>query len=307
MKPEKIMTVHISSYPKVHNIGHPEIADLFSGPVVVEEKVDGSQFSMTRIGGELVCRSKGQQLVVDAPEGMFEKAVEVAKSLPLREGWVYRCEYLQKPKHNTLTYGRVPRNHLMLFDVMTGLERYLDGSERSSEAVRIGIEPVPLLTFGVFETFGALQPFLERESILGGCKIEGFVVKNYAKFTPDGKMMCGKYVSEAFKEKHGKEWKASNPTQQDVTLRLVEELRTEARWQKAIQHLRERGQITGTPKDIGPLLKEVQGDTEAEEAAYVKDELYKHHWPHIRRMMTYGLPEWYKEQLAKSAFPTATP
>lgn len=296
---------HISSYPKVHNIGHPEIASLFDGPVVVEEKIDGSQFSMARINGELVCRSKGQQLVVDAPEGMFEKAVEVARSLDLRERWVYRCEYLQKPKHNTLCYGRVPKNHLILFDVVTGLETYLRPGEKIDEAHRVGIECIPILDpASRIVNFESMKVYLERDSVLGGCKIEGFVVKNYAKFTPDGKMMCGKYVSEAFKEKHGKEWKTSNPTQQDVTLRLVEELRTEARWQKAIQHLRERGELTNTPKDIGPLLKEVQSDTEAEEATYVMDQLYKHHWPHIRRMMTYGLPEWYKEQLAKSAFAT---
>ena len=58
----------IHSYPTVFAIGHKMIADLFNGSVVVEEKVDGSQFSFGVIDGELVCRSKGQQIVVNAPE-----------------------------------------------------------------------------------------------------------------------------------------------------------------------------------------------------------------------------------------------
>lgn len=304
---------HISSYPSVYALGHKAITELFSGPVVVEEKIDGSQFSMCRTSSILSnspilsCRSKGKDLIADAPEKMFERAVATANSLDLRDGWTYRCEYLQSPKHNTLTYARVPSGYLILFDVMTGPESYLSPVEKCVEAKRIGLECVPLFHDGTVNQLADLAQYLNRESCLGGCKIEGVVVKNYALFTVDKKVAVGKYVSEDFKEKHVVEWKKSNPGRGDVVEELIKSLRTHARWNKSIQHLRDAGRLTETPQDIGSLLKEVQADTEREESDAVKDVLFRFFWPQIKRGITYGLPEFYKERLAQSAFPQCTP
>ena len=115
----------IGSYSTVYNIGHKAIENLFSGPVLIEEKLDGSQFSMALTDGQLLCRSKNQQIIVDAPEKMFSKATETAKSLDLHPGWIYRCEFLSKPKHNTLAYSRVPEKNLIVFDIAIGMEEYL--------------------------------------------------------------------------------------------------------------------------------------------------------------------------------------
>ena len=134
---------HISSYPSIYAVGHRSIKDIFSSEVVIEEKVDGSQFSMERLNGELSCRSKGQQIILDAPNKMFEAAVATAQSLDLHDGWTYRCEYLAKPKHNTLAYARVPKQNLIMFDVMTAPETYLTPIEKRAEADRLGLECVP--------------------------------------------------------------------------------------------------------------------------------------------------------------------
>jgi hypothetical protein len=53
------------------------VTSLLLDPVIVEEKLDGSQFSFGRFGGELKCRSKGAQPNLFAPEKMFDIAVEV--------------------------------------------------------------------------------------------------------------------------------------------------------------------------------------------------------------------------------------
>ena len=37
--------MELSSYPKVYAIGHRAIGDIFKDTVLVEEKIDGSQFS----------------------------------------------------------------------------------------------------------------------------------------------------------------------------------------------------------------------------------------------------------------------
>ena len=290
------------SYPKIFALGHRMVAELLLDPVLVEEKIDGSQFSFGRFDGGLKCRSKGAQLNVDVPERMFERAVEVARSLDLHDGWTYRAEYLQKPKHNSLVYDRTPQNNIILFDINTGEEEYLSYEDKRGEANRIGLETVPLLYSGLVFSPQDILSFLDRVSVLGGQKVEGVVIKNYSRFGPDKKALMGKYVSEAFKEVHGKEWRENNPTSGDIIQRLILSLRTPARWAKAVQHLRERGEITDSPKDIGPLIKEVQRDIQEECADEIRDALYVHAVGHIRRGVTGGLPEWYKEELLKLQF-----
>jgi RNA ligase len=290
------------SYPKIFALGHRAIAELFLDDVLIEEKVDGSQFSFGRFGGELKCRSKGATLNVEYPEKMFAEAVETAKSLDLIDGWTYRGEYLKKPKHNALAYDRVPNKHIILFDINTAEEEYLTYDDKRKEAERIGLEIVPIIHSGRVSDPSTLLAFLERESILGGQKIEGVVAKNYHRFGMDKKALMGKYVAEAYKEVHSAEWKESNPTTGDVIQRLILQLRTPARWNKAVQHLRENGELTETPKDIGNLIKEAQRDIEEECSDEIKESLYRYAISHIKRGVTGGLPEWYKEQLLQLQF-----
>lgn len=292
----------INSYPSVYAIGHPQLSEIFDDEVLVEEKIDGSQFSFAKLNGELHCLSKGQMLYVDAPEKMFERGIEIVKSLPFTEGWVYRGEYLKSPKHNALTYERIPHGHIALFDIQIAPETYLPYWKKAEEAARLGIDCVPKIFHGVINSADTLNEMLDVTSCLGGCKVEGVVVKNYSRFTRDKKAMIGKYVSEAFKERHKKEWKEANPGRKDVVLHLISELRTTARWDKAIQHLRDDGQLEWSPRDIGKLIKEVPDDILSDSEDYIKDVLFKHFWPDIRRAVTAGLPEHYKQRLMESAF-----
>lgn len=290
------------SYPKIWALGHAALAELFLDPVLVEEKIDGSQFSFGRFGGELKCRSKGVQLQVLAPDKMFSRAVEVAGSLDLHDGWTYRAEYLMKPKHNALAYDRAPEKNLIVFDVNTGNEQYVAYEEKAAEAARIGLEVVPQIYEGVIGDVQAFRAMIDRVSCLGGQKIEGVVVKNYHRFGPDKKVLMGKFVSEAFKEVHAASWKESNPTQSDIVAKLVEAYRTPARWGKAVQHLRESGKLEGSPRDIGLLIKEVAADIEAEAKPEIMERLFKWAEGNFRRGIIRGLPEWYKDQLLAQQF-----
>lgn len=294
----------INSYPTVYNLGHKAIDGIFRDPVYVEEKIDGSQFSFGLIGGELVCRSKGKQLILDAPEKMFIQAIESVKQRQhlLHPGWVYRCEYVQKTKHNVLIYDRVPSGFLIGFDVAVGEESYLPYSAKQLEFERINLETVPLLFHGTVPDVDTVRGFLDTISVLGGNKVEGVVVKNYQMFTAEKKVAIGKYVSEAFKEVAGGEWRKANPTGADLVTQLVTTYRTPARWQKAVQHLRDAGELQDSPKDIGPLMKEVNKDVLKEEEEAIKTFLFKYFWPKISRGLTAGLPEWYKQLLLEGAF-----
>ncbi len=293
----------ISSYPKVYNLGHRALRELANGPVVAQEKIDGSQFSFGRINGKLHARSKGKELIIDAPEKLFARGVEAISQLSLHDGWTYRGELLDKPEHNALAYDRIPEKHVILFDIDTGEAEFLSPEQVAEEAERIGLEVVPTFFHGVLSSTAQLFGLLETTSILGGQKIEGVVIKNYAQWDPaTGKTLMGKYVSEAFKEVHKKTWGESNPAGKDIIVRLTEAYKTPARWAKAVQHLKERGELDESPKDIGPLIKEVQTDILAECEDEIKEALFKWAKPHIVRGSTGGLPEWYKEQLAERQF-----
>lgn len=305
------------SYPSIFALGHRAISSLLTGPVWVEEKVDGSQFSFgvfdaydangERDGGTVLrVRSKGAVMIPDAPEPMFKEAVDTAKALApmLRVGWTYRGEYLKKPRHNGLAYDRIPKQHVILFDINSGHETYLSQDDKRQEADRLGLETVPLLANGVVSDINEFRRFLSAESVLGGQPIEGVVVKpfGYDVFGPDKKCLMGKFVSEAFKETQAKAWRADNPSNKDILDRLGETFTTQARWMKAVQHLRERGELEQSPRDIAKLMTEVPTDVQKECEADIKDKLFEWAWPHLRRMVVRGVPEWYKNELLKAQF-----
>ena len=280
------------------------IKDLLLDPVIVEEKLDGSQFSFGVFGpeNELKCRSKGAQLNLFAPEKMFIPGIETAKKLAplLVNGWTYRCEYFQKPKHNVLAYGRIPNEHLILIDINIGHEQYLSYEDKAKEGQRIGLETTPLLFEGIVTDPFMMRDFLDRVSVLGGPKIEGVVVKNYKRFTMDGKVQMGKFVSEDFKEVHTGEWREQHPGNKDIVQVLIAKYRSPARWQKAVQHLKEAGKIKNEMSDVQHLFPEVAEDTRKECEQEIKDLLFDWAWKNISRSLTGGLPEWYRGQLLKN-------
>jgi hypothetical protein len=296
--------IHLSSYAKVFQLGHPQIANIFDDVVLIEEKIDGSQFCFGFIDGEFVCRSHNKQIDWQTGniDNMFKLAFDVAysRAKDIDNNTIYRCEYLQKPKHNSLTYSRTPKDNLIVFDIEIGLTP-LSYKDKKQEADRLGLECVPLLYQGLIKSVDELLKYLDTVSILGGVNIEGVVVKNYNKYSDDKKYYVGKYVSEQFKEKHRKEWGESNPSRKDIIEQLCDELRTEARWNKAIQHLREDGKLLNDTKDIGILLKEIQDDIKAEETDYIKDKLFSFAIKQIERSSVRGFPEYYKKYLLENS------
>ena len=295
----------LHSYPNVYALGHHAIVNLLTAPVVVQEKVDGSQFSWGLFNGEYCARSKGVKLHPDAPEKMFESAVEATKTLPLRDGWTYRGEFLAKPKHNALAYSRIPRQHVVLFDINPSEEEYLSHAELSEEAARLGLDVAPQFFEGELTDIDVLRGLLERESVLGGARIEGVVVKSLSLYGADKKRLMGKFVSEAYKEIHSSEWKKANPSANDVIEYLIQRYKTPARWLKAVQHLQECGKLESSPRDIGLLIKEAQTDIRKEAEEEMKTILWEWAQSKVLRGAVGGIAEWYKEELLRKQFGAA--
>lgn len=298
----------IKSYPKIFAIGTDYIRDIFNNTVEVTEKLDGSQFCFGKdLEGNFYMRSKGKQLFPELSDKLFQPAVDHALRVQdiIPDNIVLYCETLSKPKHNTLNYSRVPTNNLYLFGMSdyTGTKFY-PHEDIIQMAFNLAIDysfGFPIETVSSIEQ---LKDLLENESYLGGTKIEGFVVKNYyQQFLLGGQpmpLMAGKLVSESFKEVHREKWNDEQPKGRWESFK--ESYRTEARWEKAIQHARDDGWLLNDPKDIGQLLKSIQSDIESEEKEIIKEFLWKEFGKEVLRKAIAGFPEWYKEYLAKRSF-----
>ena len=311
----------MKSIPKIYRLGERFTNGIFDGPVVIEEKIDGSQFSfISEWSGDqkdapvLKCFSKSTEINLNDP-GMFRPAVETATRLwlagLLEPGWHYHCEFLAKPKHNVLAYSRIPNNHLVLFDIKSA-NFYAPVALKHEIADKLGLEPVPVLFDGLLSDIGsdtvpkaseAIAHLLGFDSVLGGQKIEGVVIKNYAKQHLDTQQegshpMTAKVVSDAFKERISCRPQRVKVGPGEEVERIVQALRTEARWVKAVQHLREAGQLANTSKDIGPLMKELHTDLETEEQDWIKQELYDAFIKKIKHGVAQGFPQWYQQILS---------
>ncbi len=317
-----------SAFPKIYALGKVDIQDIFKTEVEITEKVDGSQFvfGVDEKIGEIVFRSKGKEMFFEDHAKMFNKAVEYLKEYEttikkvLAPGTYVCAEYLQKPKHNVLAYERVPNHNLIVFGVREAGNYWTSYDQIASLATLIGLEMVPLLHKGTLDMtrvdkgnggysyvgYDFLKRILETvPSVLGGdFGLEGVVVKNYEQRTRfgDPTICCGKYVRESFKERHEKEWKTGGDTVQE----FINSFRSEARWRKAVQHLQEKGELEGSPRDIGKLMREINVDIHKEEEEEIKNFLFKHFVKEITRKAGAGFPEWYKDQLLKKAFEPTT-
>lgn len=296
----------LPKYPKVYTLGHRILKDIFLDPVIIQEKIDGSQISFGFVDGQLQARSRTQSICMDAPEKMFQQAVNTIRSIHaeygLKEGYIYRGEYLRSPKHNTLQYSRIPKNHIIIFDINNGQESYLPVLEVADEAVRIGLEYVPTYEIDTIGCISEIQHWLDKESILGGIKIEGVAVKNYNRFNLDGHILVGKSVSEKFKEQHHETWRVSNPQLGDIIESIISSFNKEVYWQKAVQHLQEKGLLEYDVTDIGKLIKEAQSDILDEQREFICNVLMDWANPKIARGLIKGLPDWYKTKLAERSF-----
>lgn len=303
----------LQTYGKIMNLGSSDrrIAGILDGPVVVQEKIDGSQFSfeVDSMTGDLLIRSKGQMIeCFDAADQLFASSihtvVECFDKGMLEPGYIYRGEAQYKEKHVTITYGRVARGNIILFDVVKPDGTYMTMKELEAEASRLGVEFSQVFFDEEIVTVDQLKSLIGTESMLGGHTIEGVVIKNYHDWFTHGDGSTApkraKLVDELFKEKHKKDWKAENPNRSDVVALLVAELSSKVRYAKCVQRLKENGELEGDPRDIGKLMKAFHDDLVDEEAAYIKDKLFEAFIKNIVRGASKELPYWYKEQLLET-------
>lgn len=283
----------MESYGKVHRLGKTEVAGILDDEVYVEEKVDGSQFAFGVNGdGVLWAASRGGLINLDAPASLFGPSVAAVKKMhadgALQAGLTYRGEAVCAPRHNKLTYGRAPKGNIALFDVQAACGAYLPRAIVKGWAEALGLECVPMLAPPGRYGRDDIDRLVDGESFLGGPR-EGVVVKRNGG---GADRMKAKVVGRAFSEKTG-----AKPSKGSDLQQIVEMYRTEAHWDKCIQHLAEAGRLTGEPKDIGPLMGEHARDLKEECESEIREVLWPKIWKQIVKGCSNGLPEHYLKRI----------
>jgi len=292
-------------YPKIWNLGSPEITNLFKGPVEITEKLDGSQLRFGKdLGGNLRVGSKRIDDIhlQEKIDPSFVPAVEYIKLIEkrIKNGEFFIGEWFAKPKQNCLSYSKTPSNGIALFGWINESGRCSDWAHLREVAAMLGVDVVPRIFQGEINSPSELEDFLKRDSYLGGEKIEGLVIKNYAQESNSqySRECYGKLVSQRFRERN----KMANPKGKDQMEAFFQTFHTEARFEKAFQHLRDEGKITYELKDLGPLFIEVQQDILDEETKLIKDTLFNLLKKRLLKSSTVGLPDWYKKKLLEKQF-----
>lgn len=275
------------------------------------EKIDGSQFSWGLIDGTLHFRSRGGMIDASNPPGMFKPCIEHLQSISLNcfeEGCVYRGEAVTKAKHNSLTYSRSATGGIVLFHIDSPPGTSTPSLRTTSYSMRLDyVNPTVLMVADGLSAPETKEFLLQKvkeylnelNPLLGGAMAEGVVVKpTPSAYALDKKEVWAKLVRPEFQEVHRREWK-SPLIGGSAEERLVKELTTTQRWLKAVQHLREAGSLLEEPKDIGPLIHEVQEDIRRECLPYITEVLTKEFFRKHGKTFTRGLPEWYKSLLQK--------
>lgn len=296
---------NIPSYGKILTLGQYKTENALLGDVVIQEKVDGSQFKFGLNESGILCIASKSQDITNHNEKMFDNGVAFVKSIEsvllendLKDTYFYG-EYLEKPRHNVLKYNRIPRNHIVIFDVFQN-GQWLDRERVESLCYFLGLEVVPELYRGE-ATIDTIKELLTFESFLGGEIIEGVVIKNYNETVVLGGQafaLFTKFVREAYKERHGamdNEQKGKNTVET-----YINSFNSQARWDKALMRLKEKGLLLGESKDIAALIGEVQEDIRTEDLEDIKKFFFNQFIGQIMRRSIQGLPEWYKNKLLEN-------
>ena len=108
------------------------LTEILDGHIYVEEKIDGSQFRIKIEHGEtepvVTFGSRRVDFLGMEPEKNFKLGCDTVMEI-IKEAHINPpedkpinlfAEYLKSPKQNTLTYDRVPKGYVIIFDFEQG-------------------------------------------------------------------------------------------------------------------------------------------------------------------------------------------
>lgn len=287
-------------YHSIVRYGHRSTKDVLNvgDSIVIQEKLDGANASFAVVDGKLKCWSRRQELgISDTLGGFYTWAKENIDVDKLLDGVIYFGEWLNPHKVRYENYTK----QFFLYDIYNQhLEEYVSFSMVRDEAIRLGLNLIPVFFEGEFESFEQLQSYVGRTDLggkLGDVETgEGIVVKNVSYHDRYGKQLFVKLVTEPFAEVQ-KQRPPKNPKPEISPEELkVRECTTIARVEKQIFKMIEDDLLDEDYgiEDMGKILKyisplvaqDIIDEEMSEDDVTVKD---------VLRFMNKSLPSTVKE------------
>jgi len=160
------------------------IQDLFSFETLITEKLDGTAFSFEKIDGELHFYKRNEEIsLVDRTlMQYFEKPILYIESLDIKkipENYRFNLEYFVNQGPVSITYDKLPKNHLVLTNIQNGNKIIDSPNELIKWAKVLQVEEPPIIFNGKLseKQKEELINFLEtpQENLLDKFKTVSFV------------------------------------------------------------------------------------------------------------------------------------
>jgi hypothetical protein len=243
-------------YIEIERLGHEDNKDIFlnqEDTLVIEEKVDGGNFSMWLEDDGIHFGSRNRDLTLENDKKMFEgfqnwlrEHLEKLKSenINLNPDYLY---YLECMAQHTIKYSNIPK--FIGFDIrikrsanQEGEGLFFGRDTREQEFNRLKIENVPLVWRGtVKEIKDKNIRELIPKSKYGDFYAEGIVIKNYCRKHPyQNHQLYAKVVRDEFKEDNRAIFGNVKNKNSD-TSKIIQEFCTDARIRKAILFFLDEG------------------------------------------------------------------
>lgn len=261
-------------YPKIYTLGSPENEGMLNNIVVCESKIDGANFRCRYLPEEdrLVFGSRNQTLVNPGPTSWkavrsYQKAFELYKDKFI-PGVIYYSESMQK---HTLQYDNIPDTiGYDVYDIER--EEFYNWKAAKAAFEQIGI---PFINVH-FEKPGSEVTVEELKQLIKTSPYrkegdEGIVLKCYSKKNVFGRPLFAKIVDDLFKEENKKVFRGGLPIASNDEYEVIDRYLTDARFNKAIMHLKEQGEVIDMPL-IPKLYKYIGDDILSENILYISGE-----------------------------------
>jgi ATP-dependent RNA circularization protein (DNA/RNA ligase family) len=203
-KYEKTFRIKISEFnvPGKFYLSDPDIKDLLSGPVIIEEKMDGANFGIIRHKKGYSLQKRGS-LVGPSEHEQFQfyhnwAAKNYDKIMQIPQTWILYGE-LMYACHN-IFYNKLP-DYVLIFDVWDG-KKFLQYKERKQICDKWGFVMVPMIHEGII-TKNSIYSYMPQVSLYGD-RAEGIVIKRYRKngFYLRGKVVWPDFMKEIDESDH---------------------------------------------------------------------------------------------------------
>lgn len=274
----------------------------------IEEKIDGSQISI-HVEYQLLFYNKNKLIHNNSA---FEKTINMLRFQQniLNPNYIYHGEAVSKIKHNVCVYERTPKNYFILYDIFDKTTNsYLSPELKKLEADRVNMEIVPILYYNndinqnPYEICTNLIEQIEShtlKSCLGG-QIEGIVLKHHAFIHKGIKVATKlKLVTSIFKERHLTKQPKAELSADEFLLQLGNSFCTEARFNKAFQHLVENNAIDPDHikvSDQNKIIMELNQDFDKEYKEELKELLYTEFSPLLKKLGREGINHWFNKMI----------